>query len=131
MSTNDDNGTPSSNGTVAPARPGSAPRPRQIRAAVPDRPPKVALNLDSVQREAAGEAFVAVISGKPRTFLDPHEMDWQEAAAALDDASRIFRLALSADDYREVMAANIPVWKVRLLAEEYMAHYGFQTTGAS
>lgn len=124
---NGSNGT-TSNGTTPAA---SAPRTRQIRAAVPDRPPRVALNLDSVQREAGAEAFVVVISGKPRKFLDPHEMDWQEVAAAMDDATRIFRLALSADDYREVMAAKIPVWKVRLLAEEYMAHYGFQTTAAS
>lgn len=94
------------------------------RPARPDRPAGVAINLDTLKREVIAEPFVAVIGGKAREFDDPNEMDWQELAAAFEDPRMIFQLALSDEDYREVMAERIPTWKIRTLAETYMRHYG-------
>lgn len=96
--------------------------PRAVRSA--DKPAGIAMNLDSLHREVTVEPFVVVIAGKPREFLDPNEMDWQELMQILQDPRVLFQLALSEEDYQAVMASRIPVWKMRALTDAYAAHYG-------
>lgn len=110
--------TASNNGTAKP-------RAARPRTAVPDKPPGVAMNLDTLEREGgAAEPFVVVLDGRPRTFLDPFEMDWQELAAAINDPRVMFRLALSEEDGDDLLGAKIPVWKINTLVETYLRHYG-------
>jgi hypothetical protein len=108
----------SSNGTRA-ARP---------RAAVADKPAPVALNLDTLAREGGDvEPFVAVFAGRRVTFTDPHDLDWQEAAAAMDDPRMMFRLALSEDDAHHLLSNRMTIRQVNTLVETYLRHYGWDT----
>lgn len=101
-----------------------ATRARAAKARKPDTPSGVTMNLDTLQREGEVDPFTVVIAGKPRVFLDPAEMDWQELATAAQDPRMVFQLALSPGDYIEVMEERIPVWKVNTLAETYLRYYG-------
>lgn len=110
--------TASSNGAAKP-------RAARPRVAVQDKPAGVGLNLDTLEREGAPVApFVVVLDGRPRTFLDPFEMDWQELASAINDPRVMFRLALSEEDGDDLLGAKIPVWKINTLVETYLRHYG-------
>lgn len=110
--------TASSNGAAKP-------RAARPRGAVPDKPAGVGLNLDTLEREGgAVEPFAVVLGGRPRTFLDPFEMDWQELASAVNDPRVMFRLALSEEDGDDLLATKIPVWKINILVETYLGHYG-------
>lgn len=99
-------------------------RPQRPRA-VPDKPAGVALNLDTLTREVTAEPFVVIIGNKRREFMDPNDMDWRDMMAALQNPEMIFRLALSEEDYKEVMAESISVYKMQVLSSAYMDHYGF------
>jgi hypothetical protein len=104
--------------------------PRTTAARRPDRPAGVSMNLDTLKREVIPEPFVAVIGGKAREFADPEEMDWQELDAAANDPKMILQLALSEDDYRDVMGMQIPAWKIKRVALAYIEHYGFDASEA-
>lgn len=98
----------------------TSPRPTRV----PDKPAGVALNLDALTHEVTREPFVVIIGKKPRSFADPNDMDWRDMMAVMEDPLRLFRLALSEDDFDEVMAESISVRNMRVLVESYMAHYG-------
>jgi hypothetical protein len=90
-----------------------------------DKPPKVSLNVDTLEREGASEEpFVAAIDGRPVTFNDPLELDWQELLASYGNPRAFLRLVLSKEDATRVLGMKIPTWKIRRIMSAFNAHYG-------
>lgn len=86
--------------------------------------PKVNLNLDTLKREAAPEPFVATIGGKPYTFTDPMETDWQDLMVISPEDTVAFLKALLGKKYTEFAEHRMPFWKLRDLVQAVQTYYG-------
>lgn len=95
-----------------------------------DKPPKVALNLDTLEREGdQPEPFMVVFQGKPMTFQDAQELDHQQLRRAMYEPTYFFQIALSREDSKRFLAAKVPTWKIEELMSAYNEHYGLDTPG--
>lgn len=97
-------------------------------AARPDKPAPVALNLDTLDREARPEPFSVVHGGKPYTFIDPEDIDWRDLLRALNEPSAFFDLTLPADKTKQFSAVKLPGWKLNALMKAYLEHYGIPSS---
>lgn len=92
-----------------------------------DKPPNVALNLDTLEREGVPrEPFCTVAGGKPYVLADPSELKWDVLIAVASNPASFVRAAVP-EDKAEAFAAAIgvmPAWKVNRLAAAYREHYG-------
>jgi hypothetical protein len=93
-----------------------------------DKPAPVALNLDTLDREARPGPFSVVLGGKPYVFLDPEDIDWRDLLHALKDPSVFFNLMLPADKSKAWAANKLPGWKLNALMDNYIQHYGLQSS---
>jgi hypothetical protein len=94
-----------------------------------DRPARVALNLDKIEREGRPEQFAYIHDGHHYTATDAQDIDWQELVAALQNPRVFFRLVLAADDADRFLASKLPTWKMRRLMDAYRDHYGLLDPG--
>lgn len=94
-----------------------------------DKPPKVGLNLDALDREGAPEPFVVTFDGKPMTFKDAAEIDWQDLIRAQYDPRFFFTVSLSEADAKRFLEKKLPTWKMEKLMAAYNAHYGIDDMG--
>lgn len=84
--------------------------------------PKIVLNLDEFERKNTKDPFTVVVGGKPITFTDPEEMDWEDLAE-LDSPGDFIDLCLNDEDREHVYAQNLPAFKFKKLWEAYQQHY--------
>lgn len=98
-------------------------------AAVSDKPPRVSVNLDTLEREGAPDPFCFVHGGHPYVTIDAMEIDWQELAAGLENAYTLLKVILTPEESRRLLASKMPTWKIRRLTEEYRQHYGLVLPG--
>lgn len=103
---------------------------------MPTDKPRVSLNLDTIERDGTRpDPFVVVLGGKPRTFADPSDVDWQkltdaQVAANGGDYRPLLRIGLADDDDRRAFfEAKLPGWKIGRLLREWQAHYGVTSAG--
>lgn len=91
-----------------------------------DTPASVALNLDTLEREASDQpAFVVTVGGKRVEFNDPQELDWQALALAQSNPAGFLREAIpDAKQQALFFSQKIPVWKLNRLILSYYNHYG-------
>jgi hypothetical protein len=103
---------------------------RTPRGGQQDKPPPVALNLDTLEREGGTrEPFVIVLGGERLLLSDPAEVDWQKLLTALRDPYVFFRLVIPPDDAETFFGTAMPGWKMNKLMQAYMAHYGLPSPG--
>lgn len=84
------------------------------------------LNLDTLKREGEKpDPYICVLKGRPYTFSDPAEMEWQDAAAmGAEDILRFIRGLLQETDWEEFRKVRLELWKVAELAKDIQRHYG-------
>lgn len=98
------------------------------RAARAVKDSKVALNLDTLEREDKHEEFAAVIGGKRIVFTDAADLDWQ-VLAQLDSPEDFVEYCTTDEDRKHIYETSIPGWKFKALWEGYQAHYGLGSPG--
>jgi hypothetical protein len=89
---------------------------------------KVALNLDTLEREDRYDEFASVIGGRRIVFTDAAELDWQ-VLAELDSPEDFIENCTTDEDREHILKQSIPGWKFRALWEAYQAHYGLGNPG--
>ncbi len=99
---------------------------RQPEAAQPAPPaPKVALNLDTLEREGGTPIpFDFLLAGERYLLSDPQEVDWQDLLTAMRSPVMFFRIVLPAEQHHKFFAARMPSWKMAHLMRRYQDHYG-------
>ena len=100
--------------------------------------PKIALNLDTLEREGTRpEPFlVALGEGSPLRFADPQDIEWKALTKGQIEADQgnyqpLLRAALDPEDRARFLAASIPGWKIGKLLRAWQAHYGITAGEAS
>ncbi len=89
-----------------------------------------ALNLDTVEREGGNtKVFDFVHNGRRWVLLSPMDLDWQDIISAMTDPLTFFRRTLPPEDVNEFLDTPLPLWKMRLLVDRYMQHYGVPDEG--
>ncbi len=90
----------------------------------------VALDLDTLEREGGTqEVFKFRLHARDWILADPTEFDWQDVVVLFTDPYGFFRRTLPADDVAEFFSHRIPAWKLNVLIERYIKHYGLPTPG--
>lgn len=91
--------------------------------------PKVAFNLDTVERERVYEPYVVALStGETITMTDPADLEWQDILL-IENPADFFRFCVSEEDKQKLRKEKIPGWKMRLLIADYQTHYGLDSEG--
>lgn len=93
-----------------------------------DKPAPVALNLDTLDREARPDPFSVVLGGKPYVFIDPEDIDWRDLLDALNNPRVFFAKMLHAEDAEEFERNDLPGWKLNKLIGAYLEHYGIPSS---
>lgn len=91
-----------------------------------DKPPKVSLNLDTLDREGASDPFCVVLDGHPYVLADPQELEWGILLSVASNPALFVRAAVplkDADKFEQAVN-RMPAWKVNKLADGYREHYG-------
>lgn len=91
----------------------------------------VALDLDTLERESRPGPFTFQHAGRRWMLSDPQEMDWKKVVLALSDYGYFLRQVLPADDVEAFLAAEMPVWKIRILMQRFQEHYGIPSVPES
>ena len=91
---------------------------------------KIALNLDTVQRDPAEvkDPFVVTLGGKRLVFTDAADLDW-EVLAQMDSPQDFVEQCLSEADQAHLYEAKLPGWKFAELWKSYQAYYGLEQRG--
>ena len=97
-----------------------------------DTPP-LDLDLDSVEREyprtkVAPKPYIVKWAGKVIQMIDPAELDWQDVID-VDDGPSLLKVAIRDEDKEHVETAPLPAWKLQLVFEGYMKHFGLGEPG--
>lgn len=90
----------------------------------PDKPAPVAMNLDTLDREARPEPFAVVHGGRHYEFVDPQDIDWRDLIQVLQRPAVFFEKCLSPEDSPEFEKTPMPGWKLNALISKYLEHYG-------
>lgn len=88
--------------------------------------PRVHLDLDSAVRTdsaANREPFGFNHAGRVIQLTDPRELDWEIVAHAQSNPILLLNEAIAPADHKFIAANPIPLWKMEIAAEKYMAHY--------
>ena len=86
-------------------------------------PTKITFDLDSEEKDDVKEPFVAQVGGRPLTFADPEDLDWQDLLD-IEQPTDFIRYTLSDEDRQHLFSQALPGWKLGKLMETYMKHYG-------
>lgn len=89
-----------------------------------DTPPKVTINLDTLEREQTPEPFVVFVGGTRITLEDAALVDWQVLAYAEQNPRRLLKTLMSEQDWSAFVKMSLPSWKIRALVVAYREHYG-------
>jgi hypothetical protein len=89
-----------------------------------DTPPKVVINLDTLERNQSFTPFVVVVDGQRLTMADAQEVEWKTLSKAEQNPSRFIREVLPPDEAEAFFAAEIPAWKIAALMRAYREHFG-------
>jgi hypothetical protein len=89
---------------------------------------KIALNLDTLEREDAKEPFIVVIDGEPMEFKDAADVEW-DVLAEMDTPQEFFEVCLDDEQRKRLYDSKLPAWKFRKLWEGYQTHYGLDDRG--
>ena len=85
-------------------------------------PGVIDFDLDAVERDYESKPFVVNIGGKPVTFTDPSDLDWQDLLE-VESPAGLFRFCLSEEDKEHILGVDIPGWKIGKLMEAVLKHY--------
>lgn len=103
---------------------------RSAAAQDQDKPAKIFMNLDTLEREGElPEPYGFMVGGRPYVLTDAQEVDWQDLAAAMQDPVNFFRKALPAAEAARFLATRIPGWKMQQLIKGYLEHFGLGIPG--
>lgn len=99
-----------------------------------DKPAKIGLNLDSVERDGVVDPYVIVLNGKRYVLTDVQECDYRELltvqrAMMGGEPEKALEILISDEDKAEFFANKLPNWKVEKLMRGYNEHYGLPTPG--
>lgn len=87
-----------------------------------DKPSKIILNLDEIERTNVKDPFVVVVGEKEVTFTDPEDLDWEDLAA-LDSPGDFIDMCTSDADREHIYGLKLPSYKFKRLWEAYQKHY--------
>lgn len=105
--------------------------PRSTRPRQTDKP-KITLNVDKLTREGApDEPFVAAVGGKPYTFADPMETEWQDLVVISPQDTIPFLKALLGDQFDEFLKHRMEFWRLGRLVTAVQTYYGMIPEGSA
>lgn len=98
-----------------------------------DKTPKddlqVDLSLDDLEKERTREPYRTKVEGRVITLNDPQDIDWLDLMNIEDDPTQFVIHCMSDDDADFFMGLRIPAWKVNILMDAFMKHYGLGARG--
>lgn len=97
--------------------------------AKPDTPTKIALNLDTLEREGDPGPFVIVLGHKRYELVDAMNLDFRDLlasqrAAMRGEPEKALDFIVSDDDREPFFANKLPNWKLEKLFRAYNKHHG-------
>lgn len=88
--------------------------------------PKIAMNLDTIQREDAPTDFTFVLDAKTWKAIDPKEVDWQILDALNPNDGRAVMRVFLGDEFAKFEKIKLPAWKLDNLAQSLVRHFGLR-----
>ena len=90
--------------------------------------PEAGLNLDSLEREGTpAKPFPFTAGGKRYVVEDIEDADWRLLAS--DSPRDILQAALRDEQFASFASKPLPLWKIKVLAEAIVAHFGLGEPG--
>lgn len=93
--------------------------------------PKVNLNLDSLEKERPKEPYTTTLRGRRITLTDPADIDWLALAEMGDDPVLFVTACMSDEDSDFFYEEPLESWKVNVLMDDFMRHFGLGGRGKS
>jgi len=93
-----------------------------------DTPPKVSINLDTLESEDTYEPFIVHVDGQRFELKNAREIDYIVLEYAEQSPQRFFHAALGDDVFEKFRRIEIPSWKVGKLMDAYRRHFGLTET---
>lgn len=96
-----------------------------------DKSPDISvdLSLDDLEKENPRTPYTTKVAGRVITLNDPQDIDWLVLVDIEDDPTLFVTNCMSEEDANFFMDQRIESWKVNILMDRFMKHYGLGSRG--